>query len=238
MGWRGTQCFGVVGGPQWPRHTQRRELQHPEHSLWHCPQWKTLHLSCKTSTSGPNQDLRAHVGSVLRDKYFHRCYVQGVTCSRLFTEAPVLLTQRRVVSVFEGADVQLSCNLRANYLPTSHITWFNNHGSDIRDTSKYMLLRTSTWANLTVRDTDETQDSGEYRCTSSNAVGGGDLNITLVVKSKTLSNNVSKTQGQCSALTVFILRAPHATQRHPDQGDVRRPPAERSGARVADGGRC
>ncbi|XP_061608397.1 V-set and immunoglobulin domain-containing protein 10-like 2 [Phyllopteryx taeniolatus] len=120
----------------------------------------------------------------------HPLLGQTKTC-RLTLEAPVLLTQRRVVSVYEGADVQLSCNLRANYLPTSQITWFNNHGLDVRDTSKYVLLRTSAWANLTVRDTDETQDSGEYRCTSSNAVGGADLNITLVVKKHPMPPNAT-----------------------------------------------
>lgn len=99
-------------------------------------------------------------------------------------EAPVLLTQRRVVSVYEGSDVQLTCNLRANYLPVNEITWFNNQGVDVRGTSKYTLLRTSAWANLTVRDTHETQDSGEYRCSTSNAVGGTEINVTLVVKSK------------------------------------------------------
>ena len=99
-------------------------------------------------------------------------------------EAPVLLTQRRVVSVYEGSDVQLTCNLRANYLPVSEITWFNNQGVGVLDTSKYALLQTSAWANLTVRDTDETQDSGEYRCSTSNAVGGTEINVTLVINSK------------------------------------------------------
>lgn len=94
-----------------------------------------------------------------------------------------MLTRSRVVSVYEGSDVQLTCNLRDNYLPVSEITWFNNQGVDVRDTSKYALLRTSAWANLTVRDTKQTQDSGEYRCTTSNAVGGTDINVTLVVKS-------------------------------------------------------
>lgn len=101
-------------------------------------------------------------------------------------EAPVLLTQRRVVSVYEGSDVQLTCSLMSNYLPATEITWFNNQGVDVRDTSKYLLLQTSAWANLTVKDTDETQDSGEYRCSTSNAVGGAEINITLEVKSKTL----------------------------------------------------
>ncbi|XP_049599476.1 V-set and immunoglobulin domain-containing protein 10-like 2 [Syngnathus scovelli] len=120
----------------------------------------------------------------------HPLLGQTKTCW-LTLEAPVLLTQRRVVSVYEGTDVQLSCNLRANYLPTSQITWFNNHGLDILDASKYMLLRTSAWANLTVRDTDEAQDSGEYRCTSSNAVGGADLNVTLVVKKHPIPPNAT-----------------------------------------------
>ncbi|XP_028322924.1 V-set and immunoglobulin domain-containing protein 10-like 2 isoform X2 [Gouania willdenowi] len=111
----------------------------------------------------------------------HPLQLQIKTC-RLTLEAPVLLTQRRVVSVYEGSDVQLTCNLRANYLPVNEITWFNNHGVGVQDTSKYTLLRTSGWANLTVRDTEQSRDSGEYRCTTSNAVGGTDVNITLVVK--------------------------------------------------------
>ncbi|XP_072230536.1 V-set and immunoglobulin domain-containing protein 10-like 2 [Leuresthes tenuis] len=120
----------------------------------------------------------------------HPLLVQTKTC-RLTLEAPVLLTQRRVVSVYEGSDVQLTCNLRANYLPTNDITWFNNQGADVRDTSKYMLLRTSAWANLTVRDTDETQDSGEYRCSTSNAVGGAEINVTLVVKKHPMPPNAT-----------------------------------------------
>ncbi|XP_056254332.1 V-set and immunoglobulin domain-containing protein 10-like 2 isoform X1 [Seriola aureovittata] len=120
----------------------------------------------------------------------HPLLVQTETC-RLTLEAPVLLTQRRVVSVYEGTDVQLTCNLRANYLPVSEITWFNNQGVDIQDTLKYTLLRTSAWANLTVRDTDETQDSGEYRCTTSNAVGGTEINVTLVVKRHPMPPNAT-----------------------------------------------
>ncbi|XP_035999000.1 V-set and immunoglobulin domain-containing protein 10-like 2 [Fundulus heteroclitus] len=111
----------------------------------------------------------------------HPLLMEAKSCT-LTLEAPVLLTQRRVVSVYEGSDVQLTCNLRANYLPANDITWFNNQGVDVRETSKYMLLRTSAWANLTVRDAEETQDSGEYRCSTSNAVGGAEVNVTLVVK--------------------------------------------------------
>ncbi|XP_070774130.1 V-set and immunoglobulin domain-containing protein 10-like 2 [Enoplosus armatus] len=120
----------------------------------------------------------------------HPLLVQTKTC-RLTLEAPVLLTQRRVVSVYEGSDVQLTCNLRANYLPVSEITWFNNHGLDVEGTWKYSLLRTSAWANLTVRDTHETQDSGEYRCSTSNAVGGTEINVTLVVKRHPMPPNAT-----------------------------------------------
>ncbi|XP_044226798.1 V-set and immunoglobulin domain-containing protein 10-like 2 isoform X1 [Thunnus albacares] len=120
----------------------------------------------------------------------HPLLVQTKTC-RLTLEAPVLLTQRRVVSVYEGSDVQLTCNLRANYLPVSEITWFNNQGIGVEDTSKYTLLRTSAWANLTVRDTEETQDSGEYRCSTSNAVGGTEINVTLVVKRHPMPPNTT-----------------------------------------------
>ncbi|XP_030009979.1 V-set and immunoglobulin domain-containing protein 10-like 2 [Sphaeramia orbicularis] len=120
----------------------------------------------------------------------HPLLGQTKTC-KLTLEAPVLLTQRRVVSVFEGSDVQLTCNLRSNYLPTNEITWFNNHGKDIQDTSKYILLRTSAWANLTVRDTDERQDSGEYRCTTSNAVGGTEISVRLVVKRHPMPPNAT-----------------------------------------------
>ncbi|XP_051256243.1 V-set and immunoglobulin domain-containing protein 10-like 2 [Dicentrarchus labrax] len=120
----------------------------------------------------------------------HPLLVQTKTC-RLTLEAPVLLTQRRVVSVYEGSDVELSCNLRANYLPVNDIIWFNNQGVDVQGTSKYTLLRTSAWANLTVKDTHEIQDSGEYRCSTSNAVGGTEINVTLVVKRHPMPPNAT-----------------------------------------------
>lgn len=105
---------------------------------------------------------------------------------RPLPEAPVLLTQRRLVSVFEGDDVQLTCSMRASYLPANEITWFNNQGIDVHGTSKYTVLRTSAWANLTVRDVHESVDSGEYRCSTSNAVGGTEISVTLQVQSKTI----------------------------------------------------
>lgn len=120
-----------------------------------------------------------------------------------------MLTQRRVVAVYEGADVQLTCNLRVNYLPSNEITWFNNRGMNVQGTSKYTLLRTSAWANLTVRDVHETQDSGEYRCSTSNAVGGTEINVTLLVKSTLLSfyllfspQSNSKTLGQMCSVSI------------------------------------
>ncbi|XP_053703692.1 V-set and immunoglobulin domain-containing protein 10-like 2 [Synchiropus splendidus] len=120
----------------------------------------------------------------------HPLLVNTKTC-RLTLEAPVLLTQRRVVSVLEGSDVQLTCSLRENYLPANEITWFNNQGVNVKDTSKYQLRRTSAWANLTVRDADEALDSGEYRCTTSNAVGGTEINVTLVVKRHPMPPNAT-----------------------------------------------
>ncbi|XP_029029805.1 V-set and immunoglobulin domain-containing protein 10-like 2 [Betta splendens] len=120
----------------------------------------------------------------------HPLLLETKTC-RLTLEAPVLLTQRRVVSVYEGSDVQLTCNLRANYLPVNDVTWFNNQGEDVQGTSKYVLLRKSGWTNLTVRDTDGTKDSGEYRCSTSNAVGGTYINVTLVVKKYPMPPNVT-----------------------------------------------
>ena len=100
-------------------------------------------------------------------------------------EAPVLTTQRSVVSVYEGSDVQLTCILRDNYLPSNEITWLNNHRQEVWDTSKkYLLQRAAAWANLTVREADEMHDSGQYWCSASNAVGGAEIPITLRVMSK------------------------------------------------------
>ncbi|KAK5606658.1 hypothetical protein CRENBAI_017708 [Crenichthys baileyi] len=54
-----------------------------------------------------------------------------------------------------------------------------------------MLLRTSAWTNLTMRDADEMQDSGEYRCSTANAVGGAEINVTLVVKKYPMPPNAT-----------------------------------------------
>ncbi|XP_034034296.1 V-set and immunoglobulin domain-containing protein 10-like 2 [Thalassophryne amazonica] len=120
----------------------------------------------------------------------HPLLAQTKTC-RLTLEAPVLMTQRRVVSVYEGTDVQLSCNLRENYLPVNEITWFNNHRKEVWDTNKYTLQRAAAWTNLTVRDADEMQDSGEYWCSASNAVGGTEISVVLLVKRYPMPPNVT-----------------------------------------------
>ncbi|XP_046876907.1 hemicentin-1-like [Hypomesus transpacificus] len=107
-------------------------------------------------------------------------------------EAPVLLTQRSMVSVYEGSDVELSCILTANYPPAGDITWFNNRRQEVRSVpQKYLLQREAAWANLTVRETDGIQDSGQYWCSASNAVGGAEIPITLLVKRYPMPPNVT-----------------------------------------------
>ena len=92
-----------------------------------------------------------------------------------------------MVSVYEGSDVELTCILTANYPPAGDITWFNNRRQEVRSVpQKYLLQREAAWANLTVRETDGIQDSGQYWCSASNAVGGAEIPITLLVKSKDL----------------------------------------------------
>ncbi|XP_064827156.1 V-set and immunoglobulin domain-containing protein 10-like 2 [Oncorhynchus masou masou] len=115
------------------------------------------------------------------------------TCS-LKLEAPVLLTQRSVVSVFEGSDVQLTCILQSNYPPANQIVWFNNHRQEVEalaKTRKYVLRRAAAWTNLTVLETDGTTDSGQYWCSASNAVGGTEIPVTLLVKRYPMPPNVT-----------------------------------------------
>ncbi|XP_071219361.1 LOW QUALITY PROTEIN: V-set and immunoglobulin domain-containing protein 10-like 2 [Salvelinus alpinus] len=115
------------------------------------------------------------------------------TCS-LKLEAPVLLTQRSVVSVFEGSDVQLTCILQSNYPPANQIVWFNNHRQEVEalaTTRKYVLRRAAAWTNLTVLETDGTTDSGQYWCSASNAVGGTEIPVTLLVKRYPMPPNVT-----------------------------------------------
>ncbi|XP_028665399.2 V-set and immunoglobulin domain-containing protein 10-like 2 [Erpetoichthys calabaricus] len=124
------------------------------------------------------------------------CYAKHPLVSQikkctLKLEAPVLITQRSSVSVYEGSDVQLTCLLKATY-PSSEILWFNNQNQNtVNDPQKYLLQYESSWSNLTVRETEENSDSGEYWCTASNAVGGAQIPIFLQVKKYPTPPNVT-----------------------------------------------
>lgn len=88
------------------------------------------------------------------------------------------------MTVYEGNDVQLSCILSRNY-PVTEISWYNNQKQHVNDIPlKYVLERASAWTNLTVRETDSETDSGQYWCSATNAVGGAEIPIMLMVKSK------------------------------------------------------
>uniref|UniRef100_A0A8B9KE98 Uncharacterized protein n=1 Tax=Astyanax mexicanus TaxID=7994 RepID=A0A8B9KE98_ASTMX len=104
-------------------------------------------------------------------------------------EAPVLMTQRSVVSVYEGNDVQLTCILSKNYPAATDVTWYNNLKQNVGDTpNKYILQQAAAWFNLTVRETDSRIDSGQYWCSAANAVGGAEIPILLMVMSKFAAN--------------------------------------------------
>ncbi|XP_026862103.1 V-set and immunoglobulin domain-containing protein 10-like 2, partial [Electrophorus electricus] len=107
-------------------------------------------------------------------------------------EAPVLTTQRSVVSVFEGNDVQLTCILSKNYPTVTEFTWYNNLKQNVGDTpTKYILQQAAAWSNLTVRETDSTVDSGQYWCSAANAVGGTEIPIKLLVMRYPMPPNVT-----------------------------------------------
>ncbi|XP_064209245.1 V-set and immunoglobulin domain-containing protein 10-like 2 [Anguilla rostrata] len=106
-------------------------------------------------------------------------------------EAPVLVTQRSVVSVYEGSDVQLACVLKANY-PATEITWYNNLRDQVWDTPrKYLLHSEAAWSNLTVREADGLRDSGQYWCSATNALGGAEIPIMLYVRKYPAPPNVT-----------------------------------------------
>ncbi|KAF5906942.1 V-set and immunoglobulin domain-containing protein 10-like 2, partial [Clarias magur] len=110
----------------------------------------------------------------------------------LTLEAPVLMTQRSVVFVYEGNDVQLSCILSKNYPAVTEITWYNNVKQNVGETpKKYILQRAAAWYNLTVRETDSMVDSGQYWCSATNAVGGAEIPVLLVVKRYPMPPNVT-----------------------------------------------
>ncbi|XP_030638855.1 V-set and immunoglobulin domain-containing protein 10-like 2 [Chanos chanos] len=106
-------------------------------------------------------------------------------------EAPVLVAHRSLVTVYEGSDVQLTCVMSANY-PVTEITWYNNLKQHVDNTpKKYVLQRAASWSNLTVRETDCARDSGQYWCSATNAVGGAEIPITLLVKRYPMPPNVT-----------------------------------------------
>ncbi|XP_028839579.1 hemicentin-1-like [Denticeps clupeoides] len=132
----------------------------------------------------------AYSGKAFMCKAQHPLLPESKQCT-LQLEAPVLVTQRSVVSVYEGSDIQLTCILRANY-PTTDITWYNNLKQHVVDMpKKYLLQRAAAWSNLTVREADGLQDSGQYWCSATNAVGGAEIPILLVVKRYPMPPNVT-----------------------------------------------
>lgn len=101
------------------------------------------------------------------------------------------MTQRSVVSVYEGNDVQLTCILSKNYPAVTEITWYNNMKQKVGDSGtpkKYDLQQAAAWSNLTVRETDGMMDGGQYWCSATNAVGGAEIPILLVVLSECTTN--------------------------------------------------
>ncbi|XP_046724279.1 hemicentin-1-like [Silurus meridionalis] len=110
-------------------------------------------------------------------------------------EAPVLMTQRSVVSVYEGNEAQLTCILSKNYPAVTEVTWYNNLKRNVGETpKKYILEQAATWFNLTVRETDSMVDSGQYWCSATNAVGGAEIPVSLVVKRYPMPPNVTITK--------------------------------------------
>lgn len=100
------------------------------------------------------------------------------------SEAPVLMTQHSVLSVFEGTDALLTCILSKHYPVVTEITWYNNTKHKIWDNGrKYIIQQASGWS-LTVRQTDGMGDSGQYWCSATNAVGATEIPIMLLVISE------------------------------------------------------
>ncbi|XP_076835672.1 V-set and immunoglobulin domain-containing protein 10-like 2 [Brachyhypopomus gauderio] len=111
----------------------------------------------------------------------HPLAIQSSQCI-IKLEAPVLMTQRSEISAFEGSDAQLTCILSKHYPAVKEITWYNNMKQKVGDkTKKYNVQQAAGWSNLTVRETVGTVDSGQYWCSATNAVGGTEIPVTLLV---------------------------------------------------------
>ncbi|XP_072518612.1 V-set and immunoglobulin domain-containing protein 10-like 2 [Salminus brasiliensis] len=107
-------------------------------------------------------------------------------------EAPVLTTERSVVSVYEGSDTQLTCSLSRHYPAVTEITWHNNLKQNVSDMpKKYTLQQAAPWSNLTVQETDSAVDSGQYWCSAVNAVGRREIPILLQVMRYPMPPNVT-----------------------------------------------
>lgn len=95
------------------------------------------------------------------------------------------MPQQSVVSVFEGNDIQLTCMLSKTYPPVTKFMWYNNLKQNVGDKpKKYIVQQAETWTNLTIRETDSKVDSGWYSCSATNALGGMEISILLLVMSE------------------------------------------------------
>lgn len=95
------------------------------------------------------------------------------------------MTQRSVVSVLEGSNVQLGCSLSKNYPAAIEITWYNSTQQKLGDKpNKYVVQQVAAQSILTVKETDGMVDSGQYWCSAANPVGRAEIPITLLVTGK------------------------------------------------------
>ncbi|KAH0623236.1 hypothetical protein JD844_031321 [Phrynosoma platyrhinos] len=106
-------------------------------------------------------------------------------------EPPKLVVEKSKVSLFEGNEVLLACQLQGTYLG-SEVFWYNNKNQVIRpDAKKYRLQKENAWFNLTLQDTEWMKDSGIYRCAAMNAVGNASALVSLQVKKYPTPPNVT-----------------------------------------------
>ncbi|XP_062868248.1 V-set and immunoglobulin domain-containing protein 10-like 2 [Trichomycterus rosablanca] len=157
----------------------------PQVLLW----WTSSSGEIQSTPEEKSDILVLHSSSIHNGKFFvchakHPLTRDTTQCVVTF-EAPVLMTQHSMVSVYEGNDVQLACVVSKSYPATTEITWYNNFKQVINGTTrKYVLEQGAAWCNLTIVKTDRTMDSGQYWCFANNAVGGAEISVSLQVMSK------------------------------------------------------